>query len=104
MWAANGAEFREELWLSGQFKRRLSNYRMPAGFVWDKDGHLITSLHVVKGSSDVRVSFTRVSYYNFFHQSRYLYKALGKARSSQGSFKSNRYDSLIYGKAAGYVH
>jgi len=26
-----------------------------AGFVWDKEGHLVTSLHVVKGSSDVRV-------------------------------------------------
>jgi len=29
-----------------------------SGFVWDKEGHLVTSLHVVKGSSDVRVTFT----------------------------------------------
>ena len=35
---------------------------LPAGFVWDKDGHLVTSLHVVKGSSDVRASALRPSF------------------------------------------
>lgn len=40
---------------------------LSAGFVWDKDGHLVTSLHVVKGSSDVRVSFqTSVFNVSFF--------------------------------------
>lgn len=29
-----------------------------SGFVWDKDGHIVTNFHVIRGASDLRlVSF-----------------------------------------------
>lgn len=35
-----------------------------SGFVWDKDGHIVTNYHVIRGASDLRlVSFDGVMYF-----------------------------------------
>lgn len=32
------------------------HFLSPAGFIWDKDGHIVTNFHVIRGASDVLVS------------------------------------------------
>lgn len=35
-----------------------------SGFVWDKDGHIVTNYHVIRGASDLRlVSFDGVMFF-----------------------------------------
>ncbi|KAK8587767.1 hypothetical protein V6N13_086741 [Hibiscus sabdariffa] len=35
-----------------------------SGFVWDKDGHVVTNYHVIRGASDLRVTFADQSTYD----------------------------------------
>ncbi|XVE83962.1 hypothetical protein DITRI_Ditri16bG0131000 [Diplodiscus trichospermus] len=35
-----------------------------SGFVWDKDGHIVTNYHVIRGASDVRVTLADQSTYD----------------------------------------
>ncbi|KAK9040370.1 hypothetical protein V6N11_015534 [Hibiscus sabdariffa] len=35
-----------------------------SGFVWDKDGHVVTNYHVIRGASDLKVTFADQSTYD----------------------------------------
>lgn len=31
-----------------------------SGFVWDKQGHIVTNYHVIRGASDLRFNFVKL--------------------------------------------
>ena len=35
-----------------------------SGFLWDKDGHVVTNYHVIRGASDLRYTLISRSYSN----------------------------------------
>lgn len=51
---------------------------LPAGFVWDKDGHIVTNYHVIRGASEVLVSSCRGAGIPRAQGARALVPALGQ--------------------------
>lgn len=34
-----------------------------SGFVWDKDGHIVTNYHVIRGASDLRLVLNTLDFF-----------------------------------------